>query len=111
MFQKYNRTNFIEVVEVDGIKERDLLLSNWEMFIPKRGIRYTYLDLAEVARPDILSVKLYGRSDWWWIIAKYNQIDDWWNDAVEGLRVGYVYAEDIEDFYMAVKHKFSNTVI
>lgn len=101
---KYNRSDYINISEVEGgVLERDLLLSNWDLFETKRPTRYVYLIADDVQRPDLFSFKLYSRMDWWWIVSKFNGIDDWWNDVFPGMRVSIPSQDDIRDFYLKVQ--------
>lgn len=104
MFNKYNRSDYIEIAELDsGVVERDLLLSNWDLFENKRGTKFYYLTADDIQRPDLFCLKAYRRIDWWWIISKFNGIDDWWNDVSPGMRVELPNSTDIEEFYLKVK--------
>ena len=104
MFNKYNRSNYISIEQLnDGSLERDLLLSNWDLFDDKRGYTYAYIVQDDIQRPDLFCYRLYQRFDWWWIISKYNGIDDWWNDVFVGMRVNVPDVNDIEEFYLKVK--------
>ena len=104
MFKKYNRSDYIEIAELDsGSLERDLLLSNWDLFDNKRGYTFRYLTADDIQRPDLFCLRMYGRIDWWWILSKFNSIDDWWNDVFSGMRVKVPNITDIEEFYLKVK--------
>ena len=99
---KYTRTNFMEDAVVDGIAEKDLVNNHWELFQIKREMTFFTLTRGYIQRPDLLSINLYGKQDYWWIIAKVNpEIMDWWNDIdVENNQVIVVPdIRDIEDFY------------
>lgn len=105
-YGKYNRSDYMAVGEVSScVLERDMLLSNWELFTPNRGCIIDYIKPIDIQAPDILSIRIYSRMDWWWIISKYNNIDDWWNDVYVGMRIKIPNAEDIKDFYNKVRNK------
>lgn len=96
---KYRRTNFMEETEVEGIVEFDLVKNNWELFEIKRPMTFFTISRSYIQRPDLLSLKLYGKMSYWWILAKYNKIDDWWNDIEVEDIIEVPNIRDIEDFY------------
>jgi hypothetical protein len=102
---KYNRTNFIKDQVIDGILEKDLADNNWDLFEIKREMTFFTLSRGYIGRPDLLSLKLYGKMSYWWIISKVNQIDDWWNDIVVGDVIDVPDIRDIEDWYSAVRRR------
>ncbi len=99
MLDKFNRSNYSPLTSVNGLSERDMLLTNWDLFETKRGFVYDYLTVNDMQAPDLLSFRIYGRMDWWWILSKFNNIDDWWNDVSVGMRIKVPKADDILDFY------------
>lgn len=50
---------------------------------------------SDVARPDLMSIKIYGRNDWWWFLMKYNGIDDVWNELYMGMVIAVPDVRDI----------------
>jgi len=102
---KYRRSNFMTEEEVDGVLEQDLVKNNWELFEIKRPQTFFTLTRSYIQRPDLLSLKLYGKMSYWWIIAKHNQIDDWWNDIEVTDVIEVPNIRDIEDWYSAVRKR------
>jgi hypothetical protein len=102
---KYRRTNFTEEVEVDGILEQDLADNNFDLFEIKREQTFFTLTRSYIQRPDLLSLKLYGKQNYWWIIAKANNIDDWWNDVSVGDIINVPNIRDIEDWYSKFRQR------
>lgn len=102
---KYIRTNFITDQVVDGIVEKDLVDNCWDLFQIKREMTFFTLSRSYIARPDLLSLKLYGKMNYWWIIAKINLIDDWWNDIKVGDVISVPSIIDIEDWYSNVRKR------
>ena len=100
---KYRRTNFTEEVIVDGIIEQDLVDNNWDLFEIKRPMTFFTLTRSYIQRPDLLSLKLYGKMAYWWILSKANNIDDWWNDINVGDVIDVPSIRDIEDWYASVR--------
>lgn len=82
---KYSRTNYSTLEIVNGIAERDLVNSKFNDYSFKYPYKQYRLSYQDYMRPDIISYKLFGVSDYWWIILKCNpEIEDIWNDvAVE----------------------------
>lgn len=106
MFSKYRRTNFIPTVNGGDYLEKDIIMNNWDLFKIKRQIRFDMIKRIDIQRPDIFALRTYGTSAYWWIISKYNHIDDWWNDVEVGQDVMLPDIQDIEDFYLKVKARF-----
>jgi hypothetical protein len=102
---KYTRTNFMTDQVVDGILEKDMVDNNWDLFEIKREMTFFTLSRSYTQRPDLLSLKLYGKVDYWWILAKVNNIDDWWNDIEIGDVIEVPDIRDIEDWSSAVKKR------
>ena len=105
---KYRRTNFTEEVVVDGILEQDLGDNNWDLFEVKRPMTFFTLSRSYIGRPDLLSIKLYGKQTYWWILAKANNIDDFWNDINVGEVIDVPDIRDIEDWYSEVEIRRKN---
>lgn len=103
---KYNRTNFLKQDTTDsGIVEWDLLLSNWDLFKTNRQMSFDMIKYGDVQRPDVLSYRIYGDSSYWWILCKFNQIDDLWNDLYVGMDLLVPDIQDIVDFYKNVRRR------
>jgi hypothetical protein len=100
---KFRRTLFYDKNEVNGIVENDLVKNYFDLFKIKRPSQYFTLGRSYLQRPDLLSLKLYGTMNYWWIIAKLNKIDDWWNDVEIGAVIQYPDIQDIQDFYLEVR--------
>lgn len=95
---KLNRDNFLSISQTDIGLERDLNSNN----IDRQLFIYpptTYqLKGDDIARPDLISYKAYGRFDYWWIIMKYNGIDDVWNEIYPGMLISLPDARDINAY-------------
>lgn len=82
---KTNRQNFYEPVLVDGVEERDIINNRLSDLPENYGPSFYRIQETDLQRPDIISKKLYGTSEYWWIILEYNpQIQDIWNDMIVG---------------------------
>ena len=100
---KLNITNFLDVVEIDGNIEWDLLNKNWELFQINNPITLHPVTLFEVQRPDFISFRVYGDSQYWWVLCKFNNIDDIWNDMKLDDVLLVPNLNDINDFYNRVR--------
>lgn len=81
----FNRSNFIKTV--DG--EKDFLLNTFQFFKFKRAFTKYRLQVEDYMRPDLISKKVFGTNEYWWIILKVNpEFEDIWND--------YVISDEIE---------------
>lgn len=89
--------------DIEGILEQDMLNNNWELFEIKRPQTFFTISRSYIQRPELLSIKLYKKMSYWWIIAKHNKIDDWWNDIEIEDVIEVPDIRDIEDWYSAVR--------
>jgi hypothetical protein len=105
MFNKYKRTNFLPTVETENGLEKDLIMSHWDLFKIKRPLRFDIIRQTDLKRPDLFSLRLYRNITYWWIISKYNRIDDWFNDVYVGMDIAIPDVQDIEDYYLEFKSK------
>jgi hypothetical protein len=97
---RFTRTNFYPKVIVDGIEECDLLNNFFNRaFKIQRDVGFYTLRQQDIYRPDLLSYKFYGTPDLWWILYKFNKIEDVWNDLEVGKVIQVPDRADIEDFY------------
>lgn len=75
------RENFIKGIKVDGVLEKDFLLNAFNKFVFSRPMIQYSLLYGDYMRPDLISLKVYGKIDYWWLILKVNPgLDDIWND-------------------------------
>lgn len=105
MFDKYNRSEFLDTQNVDGIVEKDLVMYNWELFNLKLSAKKIILTAIHLHRPESLSKYYYGTEEYWWIISKLNNIDDWWNDTYVGQEIYLPDIKDIDNFYVSTLNK------
>jgi len=99
---RFDRTNFYFSNLIDNSLELDILNNFYNLsFQIKRPLSYYQIREQDLGRPDLLSYKLYGDTSLWWIIFKYNNIDDVWNDMEIGQIIAVPDRQDIEDFYIS----------
>ena len=107
---RFTTTNYYKHEIVNDIEECDLLNNFFsQLFTITRPMRYYTIHDVDLYRPDILSYRLYQTVDYWWILLKYNNIDDIWNDMKIGSVISIPNVGDIEDFYIAAK-KLANKI-
>jgi hypothetical protein len=97
------RSDFCQTITVNGIQEKDINLCQWELFSITRPLSYYQISDGDKARPDLLSLKIYGTMDYWWVLCKHNKIDDLWNDLVAGEYLECPNVQDIQDYYIRAK--------
>ena len=99
---KYKRTNFYKQETVNNILENDLVNNYWNLLQIKRPLQFVTLNRQHLQRPDLLSYQIYGDTSYWWIISKFNQIDDWWADVEIGATISVPDKRDLDDFTIKV---------
>ena len=85
--------------EVDGVQEYDVLMSKFLVFEFRDRMEEIQIPAGVRNRPDILAVKLWGNSRWWWIITELNAIDDIWTDFYTGRTIKIPSKADVERFF------------
>ena len=81
MISRYNRSSFYKTVNTNGILEKDLLQSKINTYKFKYPFRSYQLEFEDYMRPDIVSRKIFGTQEYWWIILRVNPtFEDIWND-------------------------------
>lgn len=93
MYNITNRINFLDKVETNGIQEVDLgsmSFKDFEWGDPKYYVTSEF----DIGRPDMISYKIYGTVNYWWLICWLNGISDVWNDIRAGLQLKY-YPQEI----------------
>jgi len=108
MKNKFDRTNFLYKDNSNDLDEWDLILNNWDLFEAKRPIKFDTVQVVDIQRPDVLSLRIYGDEKFWWILCKFNQIDDVWNDLYVGMDLIIPDIKDIYDFYANVRRRNRN---
>jgi hypothetical protein len=84
IIDKYQRTLFNTKNFINSIEEPDYISSNFLSFEFKRPTNSYQVTPSDIQRPDLISYKAYGKTNLWWIIMKYNKIEDIWNDLTIG---------------------------
>lgn len=58
----------------------------------------------EEARPDVIAHKLYGSTQYWWIVMMYNSLTDV-NEIQSGISLRYPSLSSVEDAYFSLKSR------
>ena len=99
MADKYNRSRFFEKNVAHGTLECDLVSNSFADITFKRPFIFHYVKSEDLHRPDLLSFKYFGQVNLWWIIAKLNDIEDFFNDLEEGMILKIPAKTDIQEYY------------
>jgi hypothetical protein len=96
---RFDMSKFMEFSDnYDPLNSRFL---NKLLQLPVRGqIKVT----AEEARPDQLSVKVYGDPQYWWILMFYNRKQDT-DDIAAGENISFPSLQELEDLLFSLKAK------
>ena len=95
---RYNRENFAEKYIINNINEVDLPINNFNNFNFEGNDSYYNVTESDIQRPDLISYKIYGTTDKWWVIMKYNKISDVWNDLFVGMILEVPSTKNIDDY-------------
>lgn len=93
------RTNFYNKVTINGVEEYDHLDNNVSKLVLNYPVQYYRVQETDLIRPDLISYKLYGTEEYWWLLMVINGIEDIFHDMEVGqlLQIPNVY--DIYNFY------------
>jgi hypothetical protein len=104
---RFNRTNFYPKVVIENSDGIDVNINEFgnsyydQFFEIKRELTLYTIKQEDIQRPDLISFKIYGTDQYWWILMKYNQIADIWNEIVEGNIIYAPNVLDITDFVIS----------
>lgn len=78
------RTDFYNIQANDGINEFDYLYNNLTQFEMKYRKSYYRIEGKDIMRPDLISYRIFGTIDYWWLIMMINGIENPLKDMVVG---------------------------
>ena len=93
-----NRLNFYSESIVDDTKELDFLYNSLSKFEMKYNPAYYRVTSSDFMRPKIISYKVYGTTEFWWIIMSVNGINNPLVDLTPGTILQIPSQLDIYDF-------------
>lgn len=100
-----DRLNLYNVVEVDGKQEYDYLSHDLNSFQVNYPVQLYIVTEDDLLRPDLISYKLYGSVQYWWVVCYMNDIDDVFKDLEVGMQLSIPHILDLLDFYKEYKKK------
>ena len=92
------RTNFYQILRHDEIDEYDYLYNNLTKFKMNYTVSYYRIESADIMRPDLISYKIYGVIDYWWLLMMINGIQNPLKDMVVGELIQIPNVLDIYEF-------------
>lgn len=77
-----NRDSFLEFdTNTDDL---DLLTNQlFRTYFPENEAKFI-VNAQDVGRPDLMAQRVLGTQELWWVLLKYNDIDDPWNELYPG---------------------------
>jgi hypothetical protein len=99
-----NRSNFYPKVTITDSDNNPVTINDFgnsfynRFFEAKRPLTFYTIKSEDIQRFDLISYKVYGSQEYWWILAKFNDIQDVWNDLEEGKVLSVPDVLDIDDF-------------
>ena len=98
-----DRIDFYDIVDIGNGNEYDFLRNNLVKFDPIYPVQYYRLKGEDVIRLDLVSYKVYGSVQFWWLLGSYNGVQ---NPLVD-MKAGDLYKIpnqiDVYEFYKEYK--------
>jgi len=77
-----NRDSFLEFDT--NTNDLDLLTNQlFRTYFPETESKFL-VTAQDVGRPDLMAQRILGTQELWWVLLKYNDIDDPWNELYPG---------------------------
>ena len=93
-----NRDSFLEFN--DEVQDLDLISNQlFRTYFPETGERFL-VTAQDVARPDLMAARILGAKELWWVLLKYNNIDDPWNELYPGQTLSIPSLSAIQSYAM-----------
>ncbi len=96
--ERYDVTKFMDFVE-DG---HDIVTSFFMTELRKLLPAGLFTVTIEEKRMDVVSYKIYGDTQYWWLLMVYNSIINF-EDAVTGTELKYPELDDLESLFFRLK--------
>lgn len=97
--ERYDLSKFFDYSSGDN---HDILTSFFLLELKKLSESGNYFVQSEEGRPDLVSFRIYGSVQYWWIILEYNELLSY-QDIKNGTTIKYPSVQDIEDLYFRLK--------
>ena len=107
---KFSRSRYLPCNTINSVYECDLPYSGFHEYEFKKPFSFYTIKETDIQRPDLLSYKLFGRPNYWWVLMKLNAIEDIWNDLYVGLVISVPDDDDIQNliiFMQEYKKKYN----
>lgn len=98
--ERYAPSKYMEKVEGTV----DILTSYFIIELQKLQPSGVFQVSSEIYRPDLISYKIYGHVQFWWIILIYNDLISPWELTV-GKELSFPSLDDLENLYFSLKVK------
>jgi hypothetical protein len=92
------RTDYYTKLTVDGVYELDFLWNSVGNFTTSYPVKYYRVKDEDQMRLDLVSYKMYGSTDFWWIIGVINNVENPLIDIVPGMLLKIPSVLDVYDF-------------
>lgn len=100
---RYKRSDTYEVVSVNGNLELDFLTSDFREYKFGDDVQKFVVTEEFLKRVDLMSLLVYSQDRLWWVIMKYNNIEDIWNDIKLGDVLQIPSRRDIEEMMVGIR--------
>jgi hypothetical protein len=94
-----SRTKFYNETTVDTTVEIDFLDHNLSKFSPRYKTTKYRVNETDLQRPDLISYRVYGTVNYWWIVLVFNGIQNPFTEIEVGDIINLPNILDIYDFY------------
>jgi hypothetical protein len=91
-----DRLKFYNLASVNNISEIDYMTSSLKNFNPRHELSTYRVTDEDLMAPDLISYKVYGTEEYWWLILRFNRIIDPFTELETG---DLLYIPNIVDIY------------
>jgi|TARA_R110001592_G_scaffold65278_1_gene200451 hypothetical protein len=96
---KYKRGSFSEMNIVNGVNEVDMPMNGFNTQVFNLKPTLYQVTESDIQRPEMISYKVYNSMDMWWLLMKYNKVEDIWNDLFVGMVLEVPPKKELEAYY------------
>ena len=93
----YNRETLFQKNIVNGVKEDDMGSIDFPELLASDVYSWTLVKREEQCRPDLVSYRLYGTDQLWWLVMWLNGISDPWHDLMPRVALKYIPKDQIDN--------------
>jgi len=97
------RTRFYKSFTIDGVRELDFLYNSLSTFPMVYAPGYYRVVDSDIPDAGLISYKVYGTVDFWWILLLVNNIDNPFTELTPGLLLTIPHKLDIYSFQKKFK--------